>query len=139
MSNVGPTGYTLLGRWWMRVCILWPIYLTVLGLLITLLEAVLAYFGVGVAIAWIWFYIEIVLIVIIALLMVGGTLFTLGLFITDLFDNFLVNWRKSGVRSAWTTLKTEISSCAKGFLAGARQVGVEFVSGLQAAWKKYGW
>jgi hypothetical protein len=137
MSKLGPRGWSTIGEWWGLWCVVLPIVIVLIGLLIMLVAAALSWTPLGPIVnPWLLF-VEKVLAIIALVLMFGGTLLIGSVFVSDLFWNFVSNWRSSGRKSAWNTLKGEVVSCGKSFVSGFKKAIVplvDFIGGLKNAW-----
>jgi hypothetical protein len=137
MSKLGPRGWSIVGEAFGLWCVLLPIVIAVIGLLIVLVSAALSWTPLGPVVNPWLIWIDIGLAIIAVVLMLGGTLLIGSVFVSDLFWNFISNWRSSGGKSALNTLKGEVVSCGKSFLVGLKKAVtplVSFIGNLKNAW-----
>ncbi len=127
MSKIG-FGWAQIGEWFGDICVLLPMALAAIGMLIALVIGALDWTGVGVSLAWILFYVDVGILILLILLAVGGTVFTTGQFVTDMLDNFFVNWWNSGFGTAWTSLKSDVTKCGSAFLSGVKKAVAPVIS-----------
>ena len=113
-------GWGQIGRVWGILSVLIPLVIALVALLLAAIAALLWWTGAAPAVLAVIDAVLLVLLVLEFIFAVIGSLSLFYLFVGDMAVNFVEAWSQSGLGSAWTGLKTDVSTWGSAFLNCAR-------------------